>query len=99
MNEQTRAAAMTAPEDAWDRLAALAFGDTASAGGCSVHTHDCTCLAQEHVSVGVELTRSVAEPPEPSQAATDDAAAPGVPPPPDPHRPAAMEQPSERSPE
>ena len=62
MNEQTRATAMTAPaaverpadaapEDAWDRLAALAFGDTASAGGCSVHAHDCTCLAEEHVSV------------------------------------------------
>ena len=64
MNEQTRATAMTAPaaverpagaapQDAWDRLAALAFGDTASAGGCSVHAHDCTCLAEEHVSVGV----------------------------------------------
>jgi hypothetical protein len=90
MNEQTRATAMTAPEDAWDRLAALAFGDTASAGGCSVHTHDCTCLAQEHVSVGVEQTRS-AEPPEPSEASTDDAAAPGVPPPPDSERPAAPE--------
>ena len=65
MNEQTRATATTAvaaveqrpaaaaPQDAWDRLAALAFGDTASAGGCSVHAHDCTCLAEEHVSVGV----------------------------------------------
>jgi hypothetical protein len=51
MDEQTRATAMIATQDAWDRLAALAFGDTASAGGCSVHAHDCTCLAQEHVSV------------------------------------------------
>lgn len=91
MNEQTRATAMTAPEDAWDRLAALAFGDTASAGGCSVHTRDCTCLAQEHVSVGVELARSAAEPAEPPEASAHDAAAPGVPPPPDPHRPAAPE--------
>jgi hypothetical protein len=66
MDEQTRATAMTATEDAWDRLAALAFGDTVSAGGCSVHAHDCTCLAREHVSVGRE----------PSQ---DDAAAPQVP--------------------
>ena len=82
---------MTAPEDAWDRLAALAFGDTASAGGCSVHTHDCTCLAQEHVSVGVELARPAAEPAEPPEASAHDAAAPGVPPPPDPHRPAAPE--------
>jgi len=81
MNEQTRATAMTAPEDAWDRLAALAFGDTASAGGCSVHTHDCTCLAEEHASVGVEPTQ-------PSEASTHDAAAPGLPPPPpDPERP------------
>jgi len=71
MDEQTRTAAMTATEDAWDRLAALAFGDTVSAGGCSVHAHDCTCLAREHVSVGAEPL-------------TDEAAAPGVPPPPDP---------------
>ena len=49
---------MTAPEDAWDRLAALAFGDTASAGGCSVHTHDCTCLAREHASVEVDPSRA-----------------------------------------
>jgi hypothetical protein len=36
------------PEDAWDRLAALAFGGSASAGGCSAHAHDydCTCLAE-----------------------------------------------------
>ena len=57
MNEQIRAMATTPPaaaesgaaaatEDAWDRLAALAFGDTASAGGCSEHAHDCTCLAE-----------------------------------------------------
>jgi hypothetical protein len=71
MDEQTRTAATTATEDAWDRLAALAFGDTVSAGGCSVHAHDCTCLAQEHVSVGQEPL-------------TDEAAAPGVPPPADP---------------
>jgi hypothetical protein len=52
MNEQTRATtlaagapAATAPEDAWDRLAALAFGDAASEGGCSEHAFDCTCLA------------------------------------------------------
>jgi hypothetical protein len=34
-------------EDAWDRLAALAFGGAPSAGGCSEHAHDleCTCLA------------------------------------------------------
>jgi hypothetical protein len=70
MDEQTRATAMTATEDAWDRLAALAFGDTVSAGGCSVHTHDCTCLAREHVSVGEELPTA------------DEAAAPGVRPPP-----------------
>jgi hypothetical protein len=69
MDEHTRTTAMTTTEDAWDRLAALAFGDTVSAGGCSVHAHDCTCLAQEHVSVGEE-------PP------GDEAAAPGVPPPP-----------------
>ena len=58
MNEQTRATAITAPpaptaarspapEDAWDRLAALAFGDTASAGGCSVHAYDCACSGPE----------------------------------------------------
>ena len=57
MNEQIRATAMTAGPaaergaattslDAWDRLAALAFGDVASAGGCSEHAHDCTCLAE-----------------------------------------------------
>jgi hypothetical protein len=38
--------AAAATEDAWDRLAALAFGDTASAGGCSEHAHDCACLAE-----------------------------------------------------
>ena len=68
MDEQTRTAAMTATEDAWDRLAALAFGDTVSAGGCSVHAHDCTCLAGEHVSVGAGQVG-------------DGAAAAGVPPP------------------
>ena len=55
MNEQTRATATTAPaaaqspepQDAWDRLAALAFGDTASASGCSEHTHDCTCAPEQ----------------------------------------------------
>ena len=58
MNEQIRATATTAPaaaqsppspepEDAWDRLAALAFGDTTSAGGCSEHAHECTCLAEQ----------------------------------------------------
>ena len=53
MNEQlsatstltARSAAADAPEDAWDRLAALTFGDAATEGGCSEHTHDCTCLA------------------------------------------------------
>jgi hypothetical protein len=54
VNEQTSAttlvagdapAVTTPPEDAWDRLAALAFGDAASEGGCSEHAHDCTCLA------------------------------------------------------
>ena len=58
MNEQIRATAITAPaaapspqppgpEDAWDRLAALAFGDTTSAGGCSEHAHECTCMAEQ----------------------------------------------------
>jgi hypothetical protein len=80
MNEQTRATALTATEDAWDRLAALAFGDTVSAGGCSVHTHDCTCLAEEHASVGAE---PAAPREEPSQAPPQDAAEPG------PERPAS----------
>jgi hypothetical protein len=73
MNEQTRATATTvpapveqrpapaAPQDAWDRLAALAFGDAASAGGCSVHAHDCTCLAEEHASVGVTWPRDAGD--------------------------------------
>lgn len=46
MTEQTRAATSAAqPEDAWDRLAALAFGTGPSAGGCSEQTHvyDCGC--------------------------------------------------------
>jgi len=60
VNEQIRATATTAqaaaergatiaaaPEDSWDRLAALAFGGAASAGGCSEHAHDCTCLAEQ----------------------------------------------------
>jgi len=36
-------------EDAWDRLAALAFGGAASAGGCSEHAHDleCTCAGEQ----------------------------------------------------
>ena len=36
------------PEDAWDRLAALAFG-SASVGGCSEHAHACACLAEHGV--------------------------------------------------
>ena len=58
MNEPIRATATTEPaaaqpppspepEDAWDRLAALAFGDTTSAGGCSEHAHECTCMAEQ----------------------------------------------------
>ena len=46
MKEQTRAATAAAQsEDAWDRLAALAFGGGASAGGCSEHAnaYDCGC--------------------------------------------------------
>lgn len=46
MKEQTRAATSAAQsEDAWDRLAALAFGGGASAGGCSAHAnaYDCGC--------------------------------------------------------
>ena len=46
MKEQIGAARAAAQsEDAWDRLAALAFGGGASAGGCSEHAHDydCTC--------------------------------------------------------
>jgi hypothetical protein len=74
MNEQTRAAAMTAPEDAWDRLAALAFGDTVSAGGCSVHAHDCTCLAEEHASAGVAWSaHDAAAPDSPDFSASDTA--------------------------
>jgi len=56
VNEQIKATATTAQgavergaaatEDSWDRLAALAFGGAASAGGCSEHAHDCTCLAE-----------------------------------------------------
>ena len=74
MNEQTRATTLAATpaeqtavapqEDAWDRLAALAFGDTASAGGCSEHAHDCTCLAR-HGSAGSGLM--AAETPEPDE--------------------------------
>jgi hypothetical protein len=74
MNEQTRAATLAATpaehaaaapqEDAWDRLAALAFGDTASASGCSEHAHDCTCLAQ-HGSAGSALV--AASTPEPDE--------------------------------
>ncbi|HWG25123.1 hypothetical protein [Actinospica sp.] len=43
-----RGATEAQPEDAWDRLAALAFGGAASAGGCSEHAHDydCTCAAE-----------------------------------------------------
>lgn len=42
------AAAGAAPEDAWDRLAALAFGGVsdASGGGCSEHAHACACRAR-----------------------------------------------------
>ena len=77
MNEQIRATATTAqaaaergatiaaavPEDSWDRLAALAFGGAASAGGCSEHAHDCTCLAEQAAagtswSAGHSLTAS-----------------------------------------
>ena len=46
MKEQTQAATAAAQsEDAWDRLAALAFGGGASAGGCSEHAnaYDCGC--------------------------------------------------------
>jgi hypothetical protein len=59
VNEQTRALAAATPmdsasEDAWDRLAALAFGDAASAGGCSEHAYDCTCLAEHGAAQAVE---------------------------------------------
>lgn len=37
--------AAAATEDAWDRLAALAFDGGAAESGCSEHAHDCTCLA------------------------------------------------------
>lgn len=46
MTDHTRAASAAAQaEDAWDRLAALAFGGGGSAGGCSEHAHayECTC--------------------------------------------------------
>jgi hypothetical protein len=46
MKEQTRAGTAAAQsEDAWDRLAALAFGGGASAGGCSEHAnaYECGC--------------------------------------------------------
>jgi hypothetical protein len=45
MTEQTRAAGPAQSEDAWDRLAALAFGVGGSTGGCSeqAHAYDCTC--------------------------------------------------------
>jgi hypothetical protein len=44
------------PEDAWDRLAALAFGGAASAGGCSEHAHDyeCTCAAEQELDEAVD---------------------------------------------
>jgi hypothetical protein len=85
MNEQTRATtlatgapAATTPEDAWDRLAALAFGDAASEGGCSEHAFDCTCLAA-HGAAGAIA---------PAVAASADSADPGGEPPvPDPDRP------------
>lgn len=68
MNEQlsatstltARSAAADAPEDAWDRLAALTFGDAATEGGCSEHTHDCTCLAANGAA---EVVAVAAQPP------------------------------------
>ena len=47
MTEHTRAATVAVqPQDAWDRLAALAFGVGGSVGGCSeaVHAYECTCV-------------------------------------------------------
>ncbi|HEX4791264.1 MAG TPA: hypothetical protein VH372_22575 [Actinospica sp.] len=81
MNEQTRtislaagAPAATAPEDAWDRLAALAFGDAASEGGCSEHAFDCTCLAAhgaaEAVASAMEETTQPQEATDVSSAAS-----------------------------
>jgi hypothetical protein len=71
--QQTRATAATAqadapsaatssePQDAWDRLAALAFGDTASEGGCSEHAHDCTCAAEQPPAEGLWPEDGVAD--------------------------------------
>lgn len=61
-------------EDAWDRLAALAFGGAPSAGGCSEHAHDleCTCLA-DHEPAAADAVIDDADgrvpPPEPEAAA------------------------------
>ena len=48
INAESASSADAAPDgrDAWDRLAALAFDQSAAHEGCSAQAHECACRAE-----------------------------------------------------
>lgn len=65
-----------AAQDAWDRLAALAFDATPAHGGCSAQANECACRA-EHAAASEALAELV-RPVDPADPATDDCAEPAA---------------------